>query len=203
LNPKPRYVPLRVLSSVSPVSSNLHHRASNNWCSLYLEAPLPPKLDSPITPSPEIFHKPVLYKRQSTRLKVSATYLSYKNHTPVSHNVLLRQLRARLPGPLQPAEWPVRQLCHPQSPTSPHTKLLLNIFNPLHIGRNVFSHDLFICFTITPHGCQGSIIDEGTINSRMWLLRLARIYKPSLQSLSPTALYDIYYSERDDSNGFL
>lgn len=155
MNPNPRYVPFRVLSSVSPVSSDLHHRASNNWCSLYLEAPLPP---FSITPSPEIFHKPVLYKHQSTRLKPLLP-ASHTNHTPVSHNVLLCQLRARLPGPLQPAEWPVRQLRHPQSPTSPHTKLLLNILNQLHIGRNIFSHDLFICFTITPHGCQGSIIN--------------------------------------------
>ena len=69
MNPRTRYVPSRVLSSVFPVSSDLHHRASNNWCSLYLEALLPPKLLSPITPSPEIFHKPVLYKHQSTRLK--------------------------------------------------------------------------------------------------------------------------------------
>lgn len=158
MNPRTRYVPLRVLSAVSRVSSDLHHRASNNWCSLYLEAPLPPKLLSLITPSPEIFHKPVLYKHQSTRLK-SLLPIFHTTHTTVSHNVLLRQLRARLPGPLQPAEWPVRQLRHPQSPTSSHTKLLLNILYQLHIGRNIFSHDLFICFTITPHGCQGSIID--------------------------------------------
>jgi hypothetical protein len=91
--------------------------------------------------------------------QVFASHLSHKNHTTASHNVLLCQLRARLPGPLQPAEWPVRQLRHPESPTSPHTKLLLNILNQLYIGRKIFSHDLLICFTITPHGCQGSIID--------------------------------------------
>jgi len=83
LNPKPRYVPLRVLSSVSPVSSDLHHRASKQLVLSISRSTTPSKTPFSHYTLTRNIPQTVLYKHQSTRLK-SFLPIFHKNHTPVS-----------------------------------------------------------------------------------------------------------------------
>lgn len=91
---------------------------------------------------------PIIHNRSDSKLSSPPLLLPTPTCSPIfphsSHNVLLCQLRARLPRPLQPPERPMRKLPHSQPP-SPKQQCLVHIVDKFSANSCLLSNGQLVC----------------------------------------------------------
>lgn len=75
---------------------------------------------------------------------------TYNNLSEHDQNVLLRQLRARMPWPLQRCWWPLRFLRYSQPAIHPHKQLVIDLVRQHAARGRLLSNDVLVCIA---RGC--------------------------------------------------